>query len=121
MSRETPYVYPLQRLISMVKVFRLTRLGNLSTRKDNPFRANLRTSLVIFMTRKDSPYKANLWASRGCYTVRKDSPTTLQVHPVVQPGQPQGPISQPGYQPGLLYGPGEKIQPSQPMVQPLQP
>ena len=80
MSRETLYIYPLQRLICMVKVFPQTRLGNLSTCKDNPLRANLQASLVIFMTCKDNPYKANLWASWGCYMVRKDSPTTLQVN-----------------------------------------
>ena len=64
----------------MFKVFCLPRLGNLPTRKDNPSRANLRASLVIYMTRKDNPYRANLRASRGCYTVRKDSPTTLKVN-----------------------------------------
>ena len=45
----------------MVKVFHLTRLGNPTTHKGNPSRANLR-------------------ATRGCYTVHKDSPTTLRVN-----------------------------------------
>ena len=54
------YVYSLQRLTFMLKVFCLTRLGNLITRKDNLFKANLRASLAILMTRKDNPYKATL-------------------------------------------------------------
>lgn len=60
----------------MSKVFRLPRLCNLPTRKDNPSRANLRANLVISMTRKDNPYRA----SRGFYTVCKDSPATLKVN-----------------------------------------
>ena len=60
MSKETLYIFLLQRLINMSKVFHLSRLGNLLTRKDRPFRANLRASLVICMTHKENPYRANL-------------------------------------------------------------
>ena len=80
MSRETLYVFLLQRLIHMFKVFCLPRLGNLPTRKDNPSKVNLRASLVIYMTRKDNPYRANLWASRGCCMVYKENPITLKVN-----------------------------------------
>ena len=77
MSRETLYVYPLQRLTFMLKFFCLTRLGSLITCKYNLFKANLRANLAILMTRKDNTYKATLRASRGHYTVRKDSITTF--------------------------------------------
>ena len=80
MSRETLYIFLLQRLINMLKVFCLPRLGNLPTHKDNPSTANLRASLVISMTRKDNPYRANLRASRGCCMACKGSLTTLKVN-----------------------------------------
>ena len=64
----------------MLRVFRLTGLGSLITRRDNLFKANLLASLAILMTRKDSPYRATLRANRGHYKVRKDSIITLQVN-----------------------------------------
>ena len=75
MSTGILYVYPLLRLNFMLRVYRITRLGNLITRKENLFKANLRANLVILTTRK-----VTLQASKGRYTVRKDSITTLQVN-----------------------------------------
>ena len=72
----TLYVYLLLRLNFMLRVFRITRLGSLITRKDNLFKANL----AILMTHRGSPCKAILRASKGHHTVRKDSITTLPVN-----------------------------------------
>ena len=59
----------LLRLIYMLKFYHTTRL---TTRRDNPFRANLRANLAICTTHRDSPIKATLRASKGHYTIRKD-------------------------------------------------
>ena len=80
MSTGTFYVYPLQRLTFMFKVYPITRLDILIPRKGNLFKANLRASLAILMTRRDSPYRATLRASKGHCTIRKDSITTLPVN-----------------------------------------
>ena len=80
MSTGTFYVYPLQRLTFMLKVYPITRLDILITRKGNLFKANLRASLAILMTCKGSLYKAILQASKGHRTVLKDSITTLPVN-----------------------------------------
>ena len=77
MSMGTLYVYLLLRLNFMLRVYRITRLDSLITRKDNLFKANLRASLAILMTHRDSPYRATLHTSKGHYTVCKESITTL--------------------------------------------
>ena len=61
----------------MLKVYRTTRL---TTRRDNPSRANLRANLAICMTRRDSPSKATLRASKGHCTIRKDHIIALLVN-----------------------------------------
>ena len=71
----TLYVYLLLRLNFMLRVYCITRLGSLITRKDNLFKANLQANLAILTT-----HKVTLRASKGHYTVRKDSITTLQVN-----------------------------------------
>ena len=76
----TLYIYLLLRLNFMLRVYRITRLDILITRKDNLFKANLQASLAILMARRNSPYKATLRASKGHCTVRKDSITTLPVN-----------------------------------------
>ena len=80
MSMGTLYIYLLLRLNFMLRVYHITKLDSLITRKDNLFKANLRVSLAILMTRRDSPYRATLQASKGHYTIRKDNITTLQVN-----------------------------------------
>ena len=99
MNRATPFVFLLLRLISILMVFCLPKLGNLLinkgktfrgslcfnkdmllAHKDNSSRDNLQPSQVIYMTRKDNPYRDNLRASRDCCTIRKGSLTILQVN-----------------------------------------
>ena len=79
-SRETPFVFLLLRVINTLMVFYPPRLGNLLTHKENPSRDNLRPSQVIYMTRKDNPYRDNLRVTRDCCTVHKGSLTTLKVN-----------------------------------------
>ena len=67
----------LLRLICMLKVYHTTRL---TTRRDNPSRANLRANLAICMTHRDSPFKATLRASKGHYTIYKDHIIALLVN-----------------------------------------
>ena len=80
MSMGTLYVYLLLMLNFMLRVYLITRLVNLLTRKGNLFKANLQASLTILMNRRDSPYKATLRASKGHCMVCKDSITTLPVN-----------------------------------------
>ena len=92
MSRATPFVFLLLRLISILTVFYLPILGNpfrenlcfskdmLLVHKDNPSRDNLRPSQGMRMTRKENPYKDNLQSNRDCCTARKDSLTILKVN-----------------------------------------
>ena len=64
----------------MLKVYRMARLGSLTTRKGNLSKANLQASIAILMTRRASPSKAILQASKGHRTVRKDNITTFSIN-----------------------------------------
>ena len=99
MSRETPLIFLLLRLISILMIFYLPRLGNLLinkgnpykdnlcfskdmllAHKDNPFRDNLRPNQVIYTTHKDNHYRDNLRANKDCFMVCKGSLTILKVN-----------------------------------------
>ena len=99
MIRETPFIFLLMRLISILTVFYLPSLGNLLINKGNPFRDNLcfrkdmlqahkdntskdnlRPSQGMSTTHKENPYRDNLRSRKDCFTDRKGSVTILKVN-----------------------------------------
>ena len=63
MSRETPFIFLLMRLINILTVFYLPSLGNLLINKGNPSRENLCFSKDMLLAHKDNPSRDNLQPS----------------------------------------------------------
>ena len=63
MSKATPFIFLLLRLISILTVLYLPCLCNLLTNKDNPFRDNLCFSKDILLAHKGNPSRDNLQPS----------------------------------------------------------
>ena len=74
MSRATPFVFLLLRLISILTVFYLPSLCNLLINKGNPFRDNLCFNKDMLLTHKENPSRDNLWPSQVMCTTCKDNP-----------------------------------------------
>ena len=81
MSRETPFIFLLLMLISILMVFYLPSLGNLLINKGNPFRDNLCFSKDMLLAHKENPSRDNLQPSQGMRTAHKDNPSRDNLRP----------------------------------------
>ena len=81
MSKATPFVFLLMRLISILTVFCLPNLGNLLINKGKTFRFSLYFSKDILLSHKDNPFRDNLCFSKDMLLDHKENPSRDNLQP----------------------------------------